>query len=180
MRLPCLTKEVTLLIRENTTDFTYTITATDPDTYANYTTVIIIYDIPMNADSDSSGIGSGLDSDSLPESNLRINELTGVLSLDSPLDYEMVRNFTVTITASDPNNMALSDIATVEIQVQEINDNAPMFSRNDYIVMVSENISVSSVITDEISATDDDTVSDGMLRYSIDRGIPNRNALGHF
>ena len=116
----------------------------------------------MNADGDSSGSGSGLDSDSLPESNLRINKLTGVLSLDSPLDYEMVRNFTVTITASDPNNMALSDIATVEIQVQDINDNAPMFSRNDYIVMVSENISVSSVITNEISATDDDTVSDGM------------------
>ena len=162
-----------LVINENTTNFTYTITAIDPDTYANYTT--IKYSIPSNIGDSGVGSGSESDNDPLPKSNLRINESTGVLSLITPLDYEMTRNFSFTIIASDPNNMDLSVNATVEVQVQDVNDNAPRFSRVVYMAVVSESITVPSVITDEISATDDDTVSDGMLQYTIDKGIPDRN-----
>jgi len=160
-----------LMITENTTIFSYTVTAIDPDTYLNYTS--IEYSIPSTSTGSVSGSGSGSGSDPLPESNLDINETTGVLSVVTPIDFENVRNFSFLIAASDPNDMSLSDTAIVEVRVQDINDNPPMFNNSIYMVMVSENATVSSVITDEISAYDVDTVSNGMLQYAIDRGVPD-------
>ena len=152
-----------LMIRENDEDFTYTLVATDPDTYRNYTT--IVYSIPSVDGTTGSGDGS----------HLKVDETTGVLSINISFNFEEERNVGIMVEASDPNFPTLSHATNVSVQVIDVNDNAPRFNQTSYTVIASENAAINSVITDEIAAYDVDMVSRGMLQFAIDSGVPDRS-----
>lgn len=55
-----------------------------------------------------------------------------------PLDYEISHEYYVTIEATDGGSPPLSDMATVNINLTDVNDNKPVFSQDIYTAVVSE------------------------------------------
>lgn len=88
-----------------------------------------------------------------------------------PLDYENPnqRKFILLVVAEEAfTNPKLSSTATVTVNVQDINDNAPVFEEDSYTASIIEDASPGSVVT-TIVATDRDTSPHGEsgLMYSL-------------
>ena len=54
------------------------------------------------------------------------------------LDYETCHEFYLTVEATDGGAPPLSDMATVNINLTDVNDNSPLFSQGVYSAVVSE------------------------------------------
>lgn len=54
------------------------------------------------------------------------------------LDYEIGHEFYLTVEATDGGTPPLSDMATVNINLTDVNDNSPVFSQGVYSAVVSE------------------------------------------
>lgn len=55
-----------------------------------------------------------------------------------PLDYEVSHEYYITIEATDGGSPPLSDMATVNINLTDVNDNRPVFNQDVYTAVVSE------------------------------------------
>ncbi|KAL0607956.1 Protocadherin beta-3 [Plecturocebus cupreus] len=88
------------------------------------------------------------------------------LVLDKALDREEQPELCLTLTALDGGAPPRSGTAQINIQVLDINDNAPEFAQSLYEVTVLENTPVNSVIV-TVSASDLDTGSFGTISYSF-------------
>lgn len=62
-----------------------------------------------------------------------VDQYTGVVSLTRALDYEAQTEYTLTILASDSLHQTSGQ---VKVQVLDINDNAPVFTKAFYQVWV--------------------------------------------
>nr|XP_028581876.1 protocadherin Fat 3 isoform X4 [Podarcis muralis] len=102
----------------------------------------------------------------------RINSKTGSISVIEALDYETCKDFFLVIEAKDGGSPALSAVATVNINVTDVNDNAPRFSQEVYSSVISEDASVGdSLIT--LIAEDLDSPPNGQIHFSIINGDRN-------
>lgn len=107
----------------------------------------------------------------------RINVLSGVLYLNSALDYEQQSCWIVIISATDqaPNqNERLDSKVTAYISVEDENDHYPVFVSNSKISLWDSEpleLTLHSVI-----AVDKDSNENGRVRYSIING----NEAGYF
>lgn len=90
-----------------------------------------------NGDSTATGSGTGLFS---------IDSLTGHLTLTRHLDYETAQRHTLVVTATDMGDIPLSSNLTIFVEVQDVNDNAPVFERNEYKTSVIESMPVNSQV----------------------------------
>lgn len=63
---------------------------------------------------------------------------SGAILVARPLDYEACKEYFLTVEACDGGTPSLSAITTVNINLTDVNDNAPMFSREIYTAVVSE------------------------------------------
>ncbi|XP_045480676.1 protein dachsous isoform X2 [Harmonia axyridis] len=90
----------------------------------------------------------------------------GHLTLTRHLDYEMTQRHTIVVTATDTGNPPLSANLTVFVDVQDFNDNPPVFERHDYVVQVSEGLPVNSQIL-QVVAVDLDTGNNARLTYRL-------------
>ncbi|XP_002934429.3 neural-cadherin [Xenopus tropicalis] len=122
-----------------------TVTAHDPDEGVN---AKIRYQITAG------NIGGVLDMD--PD--------TGSIFIFQPLDYEEVQIYELTLLASDGK---WEDFATVTINVINKNDEAPVFSHNEYHGHVTEEQSKLPVLVMQVSASDPDNGAHGSLKYSL-------------
>uniref|UniRef100_A0A8C5QK66 Protocadherin Fat 3 n=1 Tax=Leptobrachium leishanense TaxID=445787 RepID=A0A8C5QK66_9ANUR len=103
------------------------------------------------------------------QGKFKINPKTGAILVINPLDYEHCRHFFLTIEARDGGAPPLSAVTTVNINLTDVNDNAPTFSQEVYSAVISEDASVGdSVIM--IYAEDLDSPSNGHIRFSIVSG----------
>ncbi|XP_030415053.1 LOW QUALITY PROTEIN: protocadherin Fat 3 [Gopherus evgoodei] len=99
----------------------------------------------------------------------RINSKTGSISVIEALDYEMCKDFYLRVEAKDGGMPALSAITTVNINVTDVNDNAPKFNQEAYSAVISEDASVGdSVIM--LIAEDQDSPTNGQIHFSIVNG----------
>ncbi|XP_069487651.1 protocadherin Fat 1 isoform X1 [Ambystoma mexicanum] len=98
-----------------------------------------------------------------------INSVTGALFILECLDYENSHEYYLTIEATDGGTPPLSDVATVSINVTDVNDNTPVFSQATYTAVISEDAILGQGV---ISVMSDD--ADGPLynhiHYSITEG----------
>lgn len=62
----------------------------------------------------------------------------GAILVSQPLDYETCRDYFLTVEARDGGTPSLSAITTVNINITDVNDNAPVFSCQLYTAVVSE------------------------------------------
>ncbi|KAM8768033.1 protocadherin Fat 3a isoform 4-T4 [Acanthopagrus schlegelii] len=101
-----------------------------------------------------------------------INPLTGAIVVAQSLDYETCRDYFLTVEACDGGTPPLSAITTVNINVTDVNDNAPMFSSDLYTAVVSEDAIIGESVV-QLVAEDVDSQLNGAILYSIisgDRG----------
>uniref|UniRef100_A0A665V6F0 Protocadherin-16 n=1 Tax=Echeneis naucrates TaxID=173247 RepID=A0A665V6F0_ECHNA len=105
------------------------------------------------------------------EEGFIINPVTGVITTTKELDKEQQDHYTLTVYARDgglPPNFAK---AVVRVEVQDVNDNAPVFAKPWYGLEVPENQAAVELCF--LKATDPDSGPGGALEYRITAGDPN-------
>lgn len=80
---------------------------------------------------------------------------SGAILVTQPLDYETCRDYFLTVEARDGGTPPLSAITTVNINLTDVNDNAPMFSRDLYTAVVSEDATIGESVVQVGSETED-------------------------
>ena len=108
------------------------------------------------------------------EGKIGVGRDSGSVFTISALDREERDQFTLTITARDGGDPALSSEYTLLINVTDVNDNPPTFPIS-YNFLVSESHPVSSPVA-TISATDRDIGTNAILSYRFE----NVSAAGNF
>lgn len=93
-----------------------------------------------------------------------VHQMTGVLSVSSPLDREKQENYELIIRAKD--NGGLYSDAIVNIVIEDINDNPPKFSLPSFFVKVREDVPRGAVVI-ILNAVDPDIGLGGEIKYSI-------------
>ncbi|XP_076023905.1 LOW QUALITY PROTEIN: protocadherin-16-like, partial [Genypterus blacodes] len=109
------------------------------------------------------------------EEGFVINPVTGVITTTRELDKELQDHYTLTVYARDgglPPNFAK---AIVRVEVQDVNDNAPVFAQPWYGLEVPENQEAVELCF--LKATDPDSGANGELEYKITAGDPSGDFL---
>uniref|UniRef100_A0A8C9KAM7 Protocadherin beta 13 n=1 Tax=Panthera tigris altaica TaxID=74533 RepID=A0A8C9KAM7_PANTA len=88
------------------------------------------------------------------------------LVLDKALDREQEPELRLTLTAQDGGSPPRSGIAQINIEVVDINDNAPEFEQSLYRVKIPEDSPIGFLIV-TVSATDADIGVNGEISYSL-------------
>ncbi|XP_047411467.1 protocadherin Fat 2 [Sciurus carolinensis] len=90
---------------------------------------------------------------------------TGVLTVTGPLDYESKSRHVFTVRATDTALGSFSE-ATVEVLVEDINDNPPTFSQLVYTTSVSEGLPAQTPVI-QLLASDQDSGQNRDVSYQI-------------
>uniref|UniRef100_A0A8C1WYJ9 Cadherin EGF LAG seven-pass G-type receptor 1b n=1 Tax=Cyprinus carpio TaxID=7962 RepID=A0A8C1WYJ9_CYPCA len=102
-----------------------------------------------------------------------IHSPTGVIDVISPLDYEMIREYTLRVKAQDGGRPPLiNGTGMVVIQVLDVNDNAPMFVSTPFQASVLENVPVGYSVL-HIQAIDADSGYNAHLEYMLTDTSPS-------
>ncbi|XP_066594153.1 protein dachsous [Prorops nasuta] len=104
----------------------------------------------------------------------------GVLYLDLQnsglLDRESRSRYQLTIEASDGGSPPLKSRLLVNVTVQDVNDNPPIFNQSRYIASIPENATVGTAVL-QVNATDSDAARNGRIEYSINRRQSDREEM---
>ncbi|XP_061882625.1 protocadherin Fat 1a isoform X3 [Entelurus aequoreus] len=98
-----------------------------------------------------------------------IDELTGIISLERPLDREVQAAYELKARASDKGSLRLSSVCHVVVSVLDINDNPPVFEHREYTATVSEDVAVGTQVL-RVQAASRDIEANGEIAYSIISG----------
>ncbi|KAE8614235.1 hypothetical protein XENTR_v10008056, partial [Xenopus tropicalis] len=97
------------------------------------------------------------------------------LAVDAPLDRENKSEYQVVITAKDEGSPSLSISMTINVEISDVNDNAPLFQQTADTIFIRENNPPGSQIY-IVSASDSDTGQNSFITYSLSEnfieGIP--------
>lgn len=89
------------------------------------------------------------------------------LLLRSRLDHESVDHYRFHLVAFDGGQPSKSGVALIVVEVKDVNDNIPVFDRDIYEVLISEDVQPGTVIS-RVKATDQDTGINGQIVYELD------------
>lgn len=95
-----------------------------------------------------------------------LHKTSGDLFTTCSLDREIVNNFTLVIECFDLGTPARSSVMELQIRVLDKNDNSPLFTRNHYQAIISEDIEEKSSIL-ELFAVDADEGPNGKVVYTL-------------
>ncbi|XP_055033441.2 protocadherin Fat 4 [Misgurnus anguillicaudatus] len=105
------------------------------------------------------------------ENSFSINRATGEIRSTRPLDREKVAQYSLRVKATDRGSPPKSTAVQVLINVLDVNDNAPRFSKI-FSATVPENAPVGFTVT-RVTTTDEDAGANAISRYSIsDASLP--------
>ncbi|XP_051050205.1 cadherin-related family member 2 [Phodopus roborovskii] len=99
-----------------------------------------------------------------------VNPATGEVKLVSPLDFETLYSFAITISVNDNHNSPVWK--ELRVVVEDRNDNPPVFQNSGFSTSISETLPVGSVVF-TVRAEDKDTGLAGLVNYSIKKVIPS-------
>ena len=102
-----------------------------------------------------------------------ISPSTGVISTKQVLDRETYPVFNMTVSAFLPRDPSLGyAVVSVIVVVEDVNDNAPSFTRDSYFqAILSTNLSTTASIL-EVAATDVDSGINAQLFFTVDLVSP--------
>lgn len=123
------------------------VSATDKDLGSN---AVIVYSF-------SSGNDQGLFS---------INRINGQIKVSKELNYEYSPVYTLFVMAQDKGEYPNFNETSVEIYLEDVNDNAPQFVNSDFQELVSERENVGHTFT-RVQAFDDDDGTNKQIVYSL-------------
>ncbi|XP_041987836.1 protein dachsous [Aricia agestis] len=101
-----------------------------------------------------------------PPNTFAVNPQHGLVTLLRALDYESLVRHTLIISARDGGVPPLSSNLTLVVDVQDVNDNPPVFEHSTYSVNVLESESLKTKIL-EIQAIDKDTGNNARITYRV-------------
>jgi len=96
----------------------------------------------------------------------RIDTESGVLFAVGALDRELQDVYHLNVTVFDMGSPQWSAFLLVEVDIEDINDNAPVFERPSYTVMVPEDAAVGFLVM-TVSAHDRDVGDNGRIVYQL-------------
>ena len=102
----------------------------------------------------------------------KIHPDLGKIVVAGPLDYEVAATYFLTVQATDGGDPPLSNQATVNITVEDENDNPPVFSQLSYNALVNEAAHIGQRVA-VVTATDADSGDNGRVSYKIAHGDRN-------
>ena len=97
-----------------------------------------------------------------------VSPKTGRVSTKVQLDHENISSYTFEVRAEDVANRSMASEAVVVVNVQDINDNAPIFE-DPRTASVYENVSVGSLVA-VLNAQDADTQIGDLLQFGFAAG----------
>ncbi|XP_052280093.1 protocadherin Fat 1-like isoform X4 [Dreissena polymorpha] len=95
---------------------------------------------------------------------------TGVIRTAGYLDHESVPGYVLTIRAQDHGDIPLSNTAYVQINVTDVNDNAPVFMQKHYTGQVREDAAIGTRVLQLSTADLDSDPANKVVNYSIIAG----------
>ncbi|XP_047118591.1 neural-cadherin-like [Schistocerca piceifrons] len=120
--------------------------------------------------------GQGIDPDNPANSKFDINRTTGEIFVLKPLDRDQPNGrpqWRFTVFAQDEGGEGLVGYADVQVNLKDINDNAPVFPQGIYFGNVTENGTAGMVVM-TMTAVDYDDPNEGSnarLIYSIEKNV---------
>ncbi|XP_046380464.2 protocadherin Fat 1-like isoform X3 [Haliotis rufescens] len=93
----------------------------------------------------------------------------GMILVAEPLDHELSKEYFLTITATDKGETPLSCSTIVNINITDVNDNAPQFGQSSYSTSVKEDARKGTEVI-RVQATDVDSLSNSQIHYSLVSG----------
>ncbi|XP_043475146.1 neural-cadherin isoform X3 [Leptopilina heterotoma] len=120
--------------------------------------------------------GQGIDPDNPANSKFDINRTTGEIFVLKPLDRDQPNGrpqWRFTVFAQDEGGEGLVGYADVQVNLKDINDNAPTFPQGVYFGNVTENGTAGMVVM-TMTAVDYDDPTEGTnakLMYSIEKNV---------
>ncbi|XP_043545771.1 protocadherin Fat 1a isoform X3 [Chiloscyllium plagiosum] len=104
------------------------------------------------------------------EDHFSIDELSGIISLEKPLDRELHASYTVIVKATDQGTLKkLSSVCTLLVSVLDINDNPPVFEHREYLATLSEDTPLGTEVL-QVFAASKDVEANTEITYSIISG----------
>ncbi|XP_038867660.1 protocadherin alpha-3-like [Salvelinus namaycush] len=95
------------------------------------------------------------------------------------LDRELVSHYDITITATDCGQPPLSTFKTLSVQISDVNDNSPEFSKKPLeLYLVENNAPGASIFS--VTATDKDLNENAAISYHTIRGEGTQNDMTSF
>ncbi|XP_072751447.1 cadherin-related tumor suppressor [Anoplolepis gracilipes] len=95
-----------------------------------------------------------------------VHPITGAVTILEPLDYDLVQEYQLNITAMDLGFEPKQAIATLIINVSDINDNPPTFNQSVYEAFLPENSPPDSFVY-KVIAQDIDSPKNAIVQYKI-------------
>uniref|UniRef100_A0A8C3UYE4 FAT atypical cadherin 2 n=1 Tax=Catharus ustulatus TaxID=91951 RepID=A0A8C3UYE4_CATUS len=106
-----------------------------------------------------------------------LDEQTGALKIKKPMDHETTKWYQVDVMAHCSHlETELVSLVSVNIQVQDVNDNRPVFEADPYRAFVMENMPSGTTVI-QVTANDQDMGSDGQVTYSLEAESGNLRGL---
>uniref|UniRef100_A0A8C8SUZ8 FAT atypical cadherin 2 n=1 Tax=Pelusios castaneus TaxID=367368 RepID=A0A8C8SUZ8_9SAUR len=105
----------------------------------------------------------------------QLNPDTGVLYVNGSLDFEVSREYYLSVEGTRKGSTSLSDVTMVVINITDVNDHVPKFTQDPYITEIREDAAIGETIL-TVSADDLDGTMNSQVTYSIVGG----NTLEHF
>ncbi|XP_029587720.1 protocadherin alpha-7 isoform X7 [Salmo trutta] len=95
------------------------------------------------------------------------------LVLHKPLDREAVRSHKLLLTAVDGGKPPRSGTLEISVDVLDVNDNTPLFTKDEYTVRLTENAPLGTMVI-RVNATDLDSGLNGDIIYSFGNDVNSR------
>ncbi|XP_068133816.1 protocadherin gamma-B2-like isoform X1 [Hyperolius riggenbachi] len=86
--------------------------------------------------------------------------------LEKSLDREKQSSYELILTAFDGGKPRKSGTAIIKIEIQDFNDNFPVFTQGDYQIQLNEDVPVGFLVV-RLNATDEDEGSNALITYSF-------------
>lgn len=98
----------------------------------------------------------------------------GVLTVESPLDYEAQTDYQLLVRATDAKTTSYGEI-NVDVTVTDINDIAPLFNQSLYLATISEDTPIGTSVV-SFKAFDGDSGVNKHLTYRLETLNANNNS----
>ena len=95
-----------------------------------------------------------------------VDQYTGSLVLQQPLDYERDKSFTLEVTVADQGSPSLNDTVRLRLQITDVNDNAPKFPSTAIVRQIQEGLPLNSAVL-TMEAHDADSGVNGKVEFSL-------------
>lgn len=111
--------------------------------------------------------------------HFEIDRTRGTIYTTANLDRELDNDYSFLIRAKDGGTPSLWSDISVNIKIEDVNDNKPIFRHTEYSTSIFENITTGTNFL-STGATDDDLGDNALIRYDLDISTENGQKANYY